>query len=98
VHGGLLVYEDRFNAELLAAVLAIPSSKTLLRRHLSLQFASLVGKSVLQAKREAEINRQTNSVPLSPSAKIKVNIFTLIYNLSTVFSYFLKLGSSFFTK
>ncbi|KAA0185911.1 hypothetical protein HAZT_HAZT007080, partial [Hyalella azteca] len=38
VHGALLVYEVRFNAEVLAALLSIPASKTLLRRHLNTHF------------------------------------------------------------
>ena len=41
---GLMVYEPKFNAELLAALLAISPSKTLLRRHLSIHFAALVGR------------------------------------------------------
>ena len=36
VHGALLVHETRFTAEILAGILSIPPSKTLLRRHLSL--------------------------------------------------------------
>ena len=36
VHGALLVHERRFTAEILAGILSIPPSKTLLRRHLSL--------------------------------------------------------------
>lgn len=36
VHGALLVHEKKFSAEILAGILSIPPSKTLLRRHLSL--------------------------------------------------------------
>ena len=36
VHGALLVKEKKFTAEILAGILSIPPSKTLLRRHLSL--------------------------------------------------------------
>ena len=50
VHGALLVHERRFTAEILAGILSIPPSKTLLRRHLSLhikvdkdEYALLVG-------------------------------------------------------
>ena len=50
VHGALLVHERRFTAEILAGILSIPPSKTLLRRHLSLhikvdkdKYALLVG-------------------------------------------------------
>lgn len=38
VHGGLLIYEPRFTAELFASLLSIPANKTLLRRHLGLHF------------------------------------------------------------
>ena len=43
---------DNFSNQ--AAILSIPSSKTLLRRHLSLRFNDLVGKDVMQTKRDAE--------------------------------------------
>ena len=36
VHGALLVHETKFTSEILAGILSIPPSKTLLRRHLSL--------------------------------------------------------------
>lgn len=38
VHGSLMVKEVKFNAELLADLLSIPGSKTLLRRHLQTHF------------------------------------------------------------
>ncbi|XP_046452564.1 liprin-beta-1-like isoform X4 [Daphnia pulex] len=70
VHGGLLVHEARFNAELLATLLSIPQGKTLLRRHLATHFNQLVGREVVQAKREME----TSSAypPLTPVAKVKI--------------------------
>merc|ERR1719499_3089964 len=69
VHGALIVHERRFNDELLADLLAIPSTKTLLRRHLSIHFKGLVGTGIIQDKRTAE---QDQSVPpLTPSAKAK---------------------------
>ena len=46
VHGGLIVLEPKFNGELLAALLSIPSSKTLLRRHLTIHFGDLIGCAV----------------------------------------------------
>ena len=46
VHGGLIVLEPKFNGELLAALLSIPSSKTLLRRHLTIHFGDLIGSAV----------------------------------------------------
>ncbi len=64
------MHEARFNAELLATLLSIPQGKTLLRRHLATHFNQLVGREVVQAKREME----TSSAypPLTPVAKVKV--------------------------
>ncbi|KAE8753153.1 hypothetical protein FOCC_FOCC000076 [Frankliniella occidentalis] len=70
VHGGLMVHEPRFTAELLASLLSIPPSKTLLRRHLSTHFKELLGKEAIQAKRQAEA--ALGHTPLTPTAKIKV--------------------------
>merc|ERR1719300_708732 len=77
VHGGLLVCEPKFNAELLAALLAISSSKTLLRRHLSILFADLVGREVMAEKRKQEAD--PGQTPLTPTAKHKSRLgqFTL---------------------
>ncbi|XP_035208987.1 liprin-beta-2-like isoform X2 [Stegodyphus dumicola] len=69
VHGGLMLYEPRFNADLLATLLNIPPNKTLLRRHLTTQFKQLVGPDIMQKKREWEA--QPSYSPLSPSAKVK---------------------------
>ncbi|XP_054713299.1 liprin-beta-2-like isoform X2 [Uloborus diversus] len=70
VHGGLMMHEPRFTADLLATLLNIPPNKTLLRRHLNTQFKQLIGPDVMQKKREWEA--QPNFIPLSPSAKVKV--------------------------
>ncbi|XP_045029455.1 liprin-beta-2 isoform X1 [Daphnia magna] len=70
VHGGLLVHEARFNAELLATLLSIPQGKTLLRRHLATHFNQLVGREVVHAKREMETS--SSYPPLTPVAKIKI--------------------------
>ncbi len=43
----------RFTPDLLASLLSIPPSKTLLRRHLSLHFRDLVGADAVRTKREA---------------------------------------------
>ena len=77
VHGGLMVCEPKFNAELLAALLAISSSKTLLRRHLSIHFADLVGREVMGEKRKQEAD--PGQTPLTPTAKHKSRLgqFTL---------------------
>ena len=69
VHGALMVYEPKFTSELLAALLSIPASKSLLRRHLSLHYKDLVGKEVMMSKREAE--QEPHHQPLTPSAKVR---------------------------
>jgi len=69
VHGSLMVHETKFTADLLASLLSIPSSKTLLRRHLSLHFKDLVGSDTIQEKRSAET--EPNFQPLTPTAKAK---------------------------
>lgn len=65
-----MVYEVRFTSELLASLLSIPSGKTLLRRHLNTHFKELVGRSVVQEKRELET--ASGYTPLTSSAKVKV--------------------------
>lgn len=80
VHGALIIHEEKFNAELLATLLSIPPSKTLLRRHLTTHFNDLLGRELVQQKREAETT--LGYVPLTPSAKIKVRFiyfFVLFY-------------------
>ncbi|XP_069173924.1 LOW QUALITY PROTEIN: uncharacterized protein Liprin-beta [Procambarus clarkii] len=70
VHGALMVYEVRFTSELLASLLSIPCGKTLLRRHLNTHFKELVGRSVVQEKRELEA--ASGYTPLTTSAKVKM--------------------------
>ncbi|CAH1103888.1 unnamed protein product [Psylliodes chrysocephalus] len=70
VHGGLMVLESKFNAELMAALLAIPPGKTLLRRHLYTHFNDLLGKDVIQEKRDCESTM--GYIPLTPALKLKV--------------------------
>ncbi|XP_049863095.1 liprin-beta-1 isoform X12 [Schistocerca gregaria] len=70
VHGGLMVHEPRFTAELLASLLSIPPSKTLLRRHLNTHFKELLGRDCIQEKREAEAT--LGYVPLSATTKVKL--------------------------
>lgn len=72
VHGALIVLEPKFNAELLASLLSIPPGKTLLRRHLNTHFNDLLGKNIIQEKREVEA--ALGYVPLTPSVKLKVCI------------------------
>lgn len=69
VHGALMLYEPRFNAELLADLLSIPPSKSLLRRHLAMHFKELVGRPVIFSKRDAE--SAPGYQPLSITAKLK---------------------------
>jgi len=70
VHGGLLVFESRFTAELLATLLSIPQSKTLLRRHLATHFNQLLGRDIVQAKRDMETS--PTYPPLNPVSKVKI--------------------------
>lgn len=70
VHGGLMVHESRFTSELFATLLSIPPSKTLLRRHLTVNFNQILGRDVVQHKREMEST--LGFVPLTLTAKIKV--------------------------
>ncbi|XP_011500891.1 PREDICTED: liprin-beta [Ceratosolen solmsi marchali] len=70
VHGGLIVYEHRFTSELLATLLSIPPVKTLLRRHLTTHFNEIVGREVVQQKREIE--NTLGFVPLTLTARLKV--------------------------
>uniref|UniRef100_A0A8C5E857 Liprin-beta-2-like n=1 Tax=Gouania willdenowi TaxID=441366 RepID=A0A8C5E857_GOUWI len=69
VHGGLIMLEPRFNADSLAMLLNIPPQKTLLRRHLSTNFNSLVGSQAQQEKRE--YTEVVGYTPLSITAKVK---------------------------
>ncbi len=70
VHGALMVLEPRFGAELFAAILSIPPNKTLLRRHLTTHFVTLIGNDMQHKKRDMEI--QPGYTPLTPNQKVKV--------------------------
>ncbi|KAL7734963.1 hypothetical protein ACLKA6_011228 [Drosophila palustris] len=69
VHGALMLYEPRFNADLLADLLSIPPSKSLLRRHLAMHFKELVGRTIIHCKRDAEA--APDYLPLTITAKLK---------------------------
>ena len=76
VHGALILYEPRFDDVLLADLLSIPSNKTLLRRHLSIHFKEVVGRDIMQRKRnlgqqEAIASGHSHNTPLTPTAKAK---------------------------
>lgn len=64
------VLEPRFGADVFATILSIPSTKTLLRRHLSTHFVALIGSDNQHRKRELE--GRPGFVPLTPNQKIKV--------------------------
>lgn len=70
VHGALMVYEDRFTDELLADLLSIPATKSLIRRHLCTHFKDLLGRDTIQNKRKAETT--LGYQPLTLTSKIKV--------------------------
>ncbi|XP_043462051.1 liprin-beta-1 [Leptopilina heterotoma] len=70
VHGSLMVYEGRFTAELLATLLSISPAKSLLRRHLVTHFNELLGKDIVQHKREVESS--PGFIPLTITARLKV--------------------------
>ncbi|XP_064603537.1 liprin-beta-1-like isoform X2 [Liolophura sinensis] len=69
VHGALMILEPRFNAELFAQILSIPTNKTLLRRHLNTHFVALIGQETQMRKREYESS--PGFVPLAINGKVK---------------------------
>ncbi|XP_066276153.1 liprin-beta-1-like isoform X43 [Branchiostoma lanceolatum] len=69
VHGGLMVLEAKFNAEMLAHLLSIPPNKTLLRRHLSTHFTQLVGAEIQRYKREHQ--EGPGYIPIKATDKMK---------------------------
>lgn len=71
VHGGLIIYESAFNDDVLSAILSIPNTKTLLRRHIKTHFKQLIGNDIFATKRE--LNLQTDQNPLISGAKLKVS-------------------------
>uniref|UniRef100_A0A672PHK6 PPFIA binding protein 2 n=1 Tax=Sinocyclocheilus grahami TaxID=75366 RepID=A0A672PHK6_SINGR len=69
VHGGLIILEPRFQSETLAMLLNIPPQKTLLRRHLTTNFNSLVGPQAQQEKQE--FANASGHAPLTTTAKVR---------------------------
>ncbi|CAD7005070.1 unnamed protein product [Ceratitis capitata] len=69
VHGALMLYEPRFTADLLADLLSIPPTKTLLRRHLATHFKELLGRDIIQNKRDTQST--PGYQPLAITSKIK---------------------------
>lgn len=78
VHGALMILDPRFTAESLAALLSIPTSKTLLRRHLATHFQSLIGIECHQMKEQAAADPAFQ--PLMPGIKHKVVKRTSSFN------------------
>jgi len=70
VHGGMIIHEPLFDSDLLATLLSILSTKTLLRRHLTTYFNKLIGQKLVQEKRDY----QAKSTPLLPSTKLSVSV------------------------
>lgn len=79
VHGGLMIYEGRFTSELLATLLSISPGKTLLRRHLTTHFNQILGREVVQRKREIE--NTSGFIPLTLTARLKVISIILKYEM-----------------
>ena len=73
-YNALQMLEARFTVEHLANILKIPTSKTLLRRHLSGHFVNLVGQSVQMQKREVE-QKPGMSLTLNMKVKSKKPLF-----------------------
>ncbi|KAL5965639.1 Liprin-beta-1, partial [Taenia solium] len=79
LHGALLLYEDRFTVETLACLLDIGPERTLLRRHLSEEFANLLDSSVCRRKqRFTTKDSAVAAAALNPSAKLKVGWVVLL--------------------
>lgn len=66
------ILDPRFAAESLAALLSIPNSKTLLRRHLATHFQGLIGAECHQMKEQAA--NDPIFQPLMPGIKHKVQL------------------------
>lgn len=64
------ILEPRFHSETLAMLLNIPPQKTLLRRHLTTNFNTLVGPQAQQEKQE--FANASGHTPLTTTAKVRV--------------------------
>ena len=87
VHGALIVLHEAFNADLLASLLSIPPSKTLLRRHISTQFRSLIGPQLAQIKRQFEHQGELQQQLLFAKVKVSCFMFGRLL-LSSLFVFF----------
>lgn len=59
VHGALMVLEPSFTADTMAAALGIPSSKNIIRRHLTTEFQSLIQPARLSLESERVVARKS---------------------------------------
>ncbi|XP_053202636.1 liprin-beta-2-like isoform X2 [Panonychus citri] len=75
VHGALIIHEPAFDADLLASLLGIPSSKSLLRRYIYTSLNNLIGPELVQVKKDYR------SKNLSPIISTKISIKTSRFNL-----------------
>lgn len=81
VHGGLLVYEPGFDIDTMCALLSIPTSRTLLRRHLSTFFNELIGEELSAEK--VQFKENPTSVQLNPTAEFKNTKKTTLWKLKS---------------
>ena len=81
--------EPRFNADTLANLLSIPLNKSLIRKHVSSQFSTLLGDA---CQRQKDMTQRTSDfVPLNGSDKHKVlHCFMCEYqaNLSELMNFY----------
>lgn len=83
VHGALILFENAFNSDLFATLLSIPTSKTLLRRHIATKFRQLIGEELHRIKLDFE--HLPNYQPMIPGSKVKVStINNSFYSSSTI--------------
>ena len=65
-----MILEDSFSADILAELLSIPPSKSLLRRHLNKSFGELVGPEVIRRKRAAQAAPGFTALQLHQKIKV----------------------------
>lgn len=71
IHGGLIIFEDSFNSNVLASLLGIPPGKSLLRRHISTYLTQLIGFNIAQRKHQYQ--DRTGNTQMSAFTKVKVS-------------------------
>lgn len=82
VHGSLILFENAFNSDLFATLLSIPTSKTLLRRHIATKFRQLIGDDLHRIKMDFE--HLPNYQPMIPGSKVKVSTFDDLVGLHRI--------------